>query len=323
MKPFRLLCLILIGLLSQRLTAAEQSWVTPVTMQLDWIYNVQFAGLYQAKSQGYYAAAGLDVTLVPAQKGQKTVEAVLSRTGLSLGCAESNVLLRARSEGAPIVALATMFQGSPMGWMYLPESGISSLADFQGKRIGVHPDGEKVIRLLFERQGLQGEDIELPNVGYDPAILISGEVDAMQAYYIDEFVKLQLETNGQGAMIMAKDAGYSAYSQVFFTTESLLAENEAALYRFLKASQLGWQYALENIEETVDLVLQEYNPQLDRAYQVASLEKIRELVMPDGQQIMAPMDRKVWEQAQADYLQFGLLEAPADLDQLLDFRLNP
>ena len=41
---------------------ASVSELTPVRVQLDWIYNAQFAGLFQAVEQGYYADVGFEVS---------------------------------------------------------------------------------------------------------------------------------------------------------------------------------------------------------------------------------------------------------------------
>jgi len=301
-------------------TATE---LTPVTMQLDWIYNAQFAGLYQAVEQGYYADAGLEVTIRPVDRAQNTVDLVL-QDGIIFGSAESNVILGAHTEGAPIVALATMFQGSPMGWMYTAESGITSLADLADKRIGIHPDGERVISLVFQSAGLQTDDFTLPEVGYDIGIVQRGEVDAMQAYYIDEFVKLQQATNNTSGMILAKDHGYAAYSQVFFAKTETVAAQPETTAAFLAASKKGWEYALAHPEETIDLILAKYNPELDRAYQLASLEKIGELITAGGTvPVLSPMDRAVWEKAMAAYVDLGVLPHATDLDKLLDFQYNP
>ena len=44
--------------------------LVPVTMQLDWKPNVQFAGLVVAVEKGYYREAGLDVRLRPVDTGR-------------------------------------------------------------------------------------------------------------------------------------------------------------------------------------------------------------------------------------------------------------
>jgi ABC-type nitrate/sulfonate/bicarbonate transport system substrate-binding protein len=324
-RPVYFLALFLIPLVTGEERVPEPPRPSiPVVMQLDWIFNAQFAGLLQAKAQGFYEEAGLEVEIRPTNHEQLTVDRVLAGSGtLTLGSAESNVLLGAHAGGAPIKALATMFQGSPMGWMFLESSSIETFADLAGKRIGIHPDGEKVLRLAARNEAVSVEDFFLPEVGYKLDPLLSGEIDVMQAYVIDEFVQLKLKTDGAADILMAHDYGYSAYSQVFFTSEEALERWPQEIAAFLAASKRGWEYAFDHPEETVDLILQEYNPTLDRAYQLASLEAIEDLVSPDGLPVMSPMDPEVWARSQELFVEFGLLDAPTDLEKLLDFRFNP
>jgi ABC-type nitrate/sulfonate/bicarbonate transport system substrate-binding protein len=291
-------------------------------MQLDWIHNAQFAGLYQAVEMGYYTNEGLDVKIRSSGANPDVIGSVLS-TDLAFGSGESNLLLAAHAKGANIKALATMFQGSPMGWIYLPDNGIESIKDLAGKRIGIHTDGEKVVALVASRQGFEVKKSDLPHVGYDIAPLLAGELDAMQAYSIDEFVSLKQQTDGQGRMFMASDYGYRAYSQVIFTNAKTVEAHPELVRAFLRATKKGWIYALDHPEETVDLILEKYNGELDRAQQIASLAEIAKLVRTPSGDVLAPMDPAVWAESQRDFLKFGLIPEQTDLEDLLDFRFNP
>jgi len=293
-----------------------------VVMQLDWIYNAQFAGLYQAKEQGYFSEEGLDVEIRPTDPNLRTVPAVLAEE-IAFGSSESNVLLGAHAEGAPIVVLATMFQESPIGWMHLSESGIDSFTDLAGRRIGVYPDGEKIIALLADKAGVDASSMTLPTVAHDISVLTSGEVDAMQGYAIDEYVKLKIATNDKAGIIMARDYGYSAYSQVIFTSRETVERHPEVVRSFLKATKKGWIYALDNPGRTVDLILRQYNPSLDRAYQLASLNEIEKLVRPAGKEALSPIDPTVFATSQEQYLKAGILKERTDLESLLDLRFNP
>lgn len=296
--------------------------LTPVTMQLDWIFNAQFAGVYQADEQGYFEEAGLAVEILPVDPEMKTVKRVLAGA-IAFGSAESNVLLKAHAGGAPVRVLATMFQDSPLGWMYLKGRDIETFADLAGKKIGIHPDGEKVLSLASARAGLELGDFLLPHVGHDIGVLVSGEIDAMQCYAIDEFVKLQLVTGGKGGLFMAKDLGYKAYSQVIFTTARTVETHPEVVRSFLRAVQRGWSYALDHKEETVDLILRKYNPDLDRAYQLASLVQIEELVRPGGAIPLAPVRRDVFAASMQLYREAGMLSSGTDLGNLLELRFTP
>ena len=126
----------------------------PIVMQLDWKANVQFAGLLLAKERGWYADAGLDVRIQPADSADiLVVQSVLTEPN-TIGSSESSALLEARGKGAKIKAVATMFQGSPMALLSLEKSGISEMRDLVGKRIGMHTDGRRVLDVAFADAGI-------------------------------------------------------------------------------------------------------------------------------------------------------------------------
>lgn len=311
------------GCASTSPSSIDQSEPIPVVMQFDWIFNAQFAGFYQAIEQGYYESAGLDVELRGGVTTAKTVPATIEEPKISFGSTESNVLLGDASAGAPVRAIGTMFQDSPMGWMHLSDGAIQSFADLATQRVGIHDDGSRVIALLLEEAGVDISELETFKASYDPQLIIDGKADALQCYYIDEFVRLEQLVGDRARVFLARDYGYKAYSQVMFTHEDTIEVYPEVVRAFLDATKKGWQYAFDHPEETVDLIIDQYNPEIDRDYQIRSLAKIEELMVPEPGALFRPMDPAVWEAGQEKLLQFELIEEPVDIAQLLDQRYLP
>jgi NitT/TauT family transport system substrate-binding protein len=289
-----------------------------VVMQLDWRFNAQFAGFYQAIEQGYFAEAGLEIELRGGVTTPDTVAATLAEPLISFGCAEGNVILGDAASGAPVRVLGTMFQDSPMGWMYLEGGSISGFRDLVGAKVGIHADGNRVLNLLLEKEGFDTTDFVTFSASHDPQQLLDGTADALQCYYIDEFVRLRQLVGDQARIFLAKDFGYRAYSQVVFTHQQTLEEHPEIVRAFLKALKDGWTYAFAHQTETVDLILRDYDPEIDRDYQIASLALIEELMVPEPGALMRPMDLEVWENGQAYLLQYNLIEQPVSISNLLD-----
>ncbi|MGB0370341.1 MAG: ABC transporter substrate-binding protein [Opitutales bacterium] len=317
-----LLGCLLLALFSGCATPSKQT-LTPVVMQLDWKFNVQFAGLYQAVEQGYFEDEGLAVELKEVPKDYDIFSPVVGHADLRFGCSESNRILMESSGGMPLVALATMFQGSPMGWISLESTGIESVADFRGKKIGVHEDGVFVIDLALRKNGLADVPFETFEVGHSPEALLSGKADLVQGYVLDEFVKYRKVSPEPLRIVMAKDNGYLAYSQVIYADKATVAKYPEKTRGFLRAVQKGWEYVDQNREATVDLVLSKYSPQLDRDYQLESLDEVMKLVKPEGMVALSPMDRAVWEGSMNEFIGVGLMEEAADLDALVTTEYNP
>jgi len=84
-----LTCLLLVGALG-----CEAG--TPVTVQLDWVPSVTFAGVLVAKQKGWYEEAGLDVVIaqINLEAMATSVGPVLKGTNM-IGIADGLVLLDA------------------------------------------------------------------------------------------------------------------------------------------------------------------------------------------------------------------------------------
>ena len=149
--------------------------LVPVTMQLDWKPNVQFAGLIMAIEKGYYRDAGLDVRLRPVDAQMKVVEAV-ERGSNWFGCSESGVLLGARAKGARIKAIGTMLQGSPFCLMSLKGKGIRTPADLRGRILGVHPDADLALDVVLAAGGVLRSSMRTIDVAHSTDPLTSGQI---------------------------------------------------------------------------------------------------------------------------------------------------
>jgi ABC-type nitrate/sulfonate/bicarbonate transport system substrate-binding protein len=152
-----------------------------MSFQLDWKFNAQFAGIFTAP----FTAAGINMTVRPWEDGINAIDEVANGNA-DFACAEQNLIIAAQAAGAPVKAVATMFQLSPYGLMAPPESNITTLADLRGKTVGVHIDGLKVMDLVTGVTGFA--DINVLEIPYANKWnrTASGQVAAVQCYVIDE-----------------------------------------------------------------------------------------------------------------------------------------
>ena len=243
-----------------------------VELQLDWLPNAQFAGILYAQSEGWYRQAGIDLTILDWTPYTNQVDALASDRTL-LVSTEDNLLIRARSKGAPVKAIGVMMQFSGIGWMALADSGIQSIPDLRGKRLGIHPDGEAAIQLALRHYGMAWSDVEIQEVGYDYAtLLMNRQVDAMQCLLMVE--PLEVAALGQQVnTIRGFDLGYQVYAQVIATTDRLIEQHGEELVRFLQVTFDGWRAAFANPTRAAEIVVADYlpdaNPQLQAQMLIA------------------------------------------------------
>lgn len=117
-------------------TNAKQKHLTNVSVQLAWLHQAQFAGMYVAVEKGYYRDADLDVSLFPYTENLEIVSELRERK-VDFAVSAPTELLPAIDKGAPIKAIAAIYQQSPHALASLRSKKIFGLSDFKGKRLGL------------------------------------------------------------------------------------------------------------------------------------------------------------------------------------------
>jgi ABC-type nitrate/sulfonate/bicarbonate transport system substrate-binding protein len=286
--------------------------LVPLTVQLDWIANAQFAGLLVARQKNWYRDAGLDVTIEPVN--QETLDTVgpVVRGRNVIGCADGMVLLRARLAHQPIAAFATTLQASPLGIVTLRSRPIKRLKDLAGKTIGLHAYDRPQLSIMLQANGLSLDQVRVKEIGDDVTSLAAGEIDAQVVYLIDE--KIALEAKGiQLNVFPGFENNYSTYSQVFFARSDFLRTNREVLAKFLEVTNRGWQQAFDHPDETAAMLIAHYLPGKDLQYQMRSLQELQRFATIESSQ-PGQMRLETWRRS---CVLFHL--PPAVAGQLADF----
>src|SRR6201996_7936046 len=92
-------------------TSALARAADPLTLQLKWVAQAQFAGYYVAAAKGFYKADGLDVTIKPGGPDINP-EQVIAGGGADVVVDWMPAALAAREKGEKLVNIAQFFQKS-------------------------------------------------------------------------------------------------------------------------------------------------------------------------------------------------------------------
>ncbi len=296
-----------------------------LTMQLDWEYNVQFAGVLLADYYELYAKKGLDVEIKPWDIGIRVPEVVAENQAI-IGCAEQDAILAAQAEGKPIKAVATMFQASLLGLMSLPSRNIQSLHDLVGKKVGFHRGSQKIMDLVMGYCDISPGEIEIVDISYgdNSNLLLEGKVDALQCYIVDEPIGFAEKTGIKPTVLKLKDYGYDAYVQTIFVHERLLKEKRDQVYVFLEAMFEGWKLALQNIPKAAEIVVNSYVNQEskynDLVYQIKSLELIADGLIFGGESNpkIGAISPARWQVMAERLVQYGIIKKAPKFSDSLD-----
>ena len=306
-----LFCLLNISLYAQK----EQQ----VSLQLLWKHQFEFAGFYIAKEKGFYKENGLNVKFKEFDFGidiTKNVETSKS----TFGIAYPNILLD-KSNGSKVVLLNAIYQTSPHVLVSLKSSGIKSLKDFKNKKIMIENNAIKTAPLLSM---LYSENIKLSNMNiikpsFNISDLINNEVDIFSAYISNEIYKLDKQ-NIKYDIWNPSDYGFDFYNNILFTSEETLKNNPTMVKNFQSASLKGWEYAFNNIEETIDLILKKYNTQnKTKESLIYEANMLKKLAYKDGKKLGDISIDKI-QRIYDVYNLMGLTKNKIDLD---NFIFNP
>lgn len=290
---------------------AQEPPIEPVTLQLKWGHQFQFAGYYLAKSRGYYRELGLDVTIIEGGPQVDVVDEVTSGRA-DFGVGTSSLLLD-HAAGEPVVVLGVIYQHSPLTLVIATDSSVQAPPDLAGQPVMLEPGSGDLIAML-NSEGVSIEDLELrPHSGSIDA-LKAGAVRAMSAYITDELFLLD-KHEIEYLTFSPRDYGIDFYGDNFFTRRAIAEERTAMAKRFREATVRGWEEARENPYAAIDLILSEYSQRKSRAHLLyeadGTLALMTNLVAPGH------MERQRWEDIGATYVESGLLDAVPPLDGFL------
>jgi diguanylate cyclase (GGDEF)-like protein/PAS domain S-box-containing protein len=283
-----------------------------VTLQLKWTHAFQFAGYYAAIEKGFYEQAGLSVNLLEAAPGTEPVKIVVDGKA-DFGVGASSLLLE-RQAGVPVVALAVIFQHSPLVLVARQNRPLQSVHDLKGKRVMFEAQSSE-LKAYLRQEGINDAALQALPHSFNTRDLIEGRVDGMTAYSTNEL--FDLDNAGFAYQTYSPRAvGIDFYGDNLFTTERQIKENPARVAAFRTASLKGWQYAMAHPDEIIDLILAKYSKHRARAFYEFEAQQMVPLLQSSLVEV-GYMNPGRWQHIAQTYSALGLLPKNVSLDGFL------
>jgi len=290
-------------------SAGECESLTPVKLQLQWFAQAQFAGYYAAVDQGFYADQCLDVSIV--EGGVDIVpQQQLADGAVDFALSWVPKALASREAGANIVNIAQVFQRSGTLQVSFKDSGITSPADFAGKKIGNWGFGNEFeIFAALTKAGLDpAGDVELVQQQFDMAALLAGDIDAAEAMTYNEYAMVLEAVNPDtGELYTADDLNVVSYEDegVGMLQDAIWASGDRlsdAAYRntavkFVAASLQGWAYCRDNVQGCADIVVSK-GSMLGASHQLWQMNEVNKLIWPAAGGA-GVVDKAAWDRTAA------------------------
>lgn len=238
-------------------------------VQLRWTLGAEFAGYVAAIDQGYYEAAGLDVSLI--EGGPDIFPEVVGSQAAGPEFTISWVprVLQARLAGSSdLVDIAQVFRRSATLSISLRAASVTRPADLAGHTVGVLGAGnEYEVMAAAVAAGVDiDQDITIVEQDTDMREFLLGRIDVAQATIYDGYAQILEATNPathvpyqptEFDVINYRDEGTAMLQDAIFARGSWLARdgNEDVATRFLKASFQGWMFCRDHPADCVESVV--------------------------------------------------------------------
>jgi NitT/TauT family transport system substrate-binding protein len=256
-----------------------------------WMPQAQFAGYYVAKDQGFYEQAGLDVEIIHPSA------AVNAKQFLANGTADIISLflvtaINTRQEGINLVNIAQLSQHSAIMFVSKKTSGINTLNDFEGKKVGVWMSGFKEIPMAMLEENQITVDW-VPILSTINLFMMDG-IDVMTVMWFNEYNQLFLSGINYDELntFFMSDYSYNIPEDGLYVLNETAETRNDELEAFVRATLKGWEYASQNKAYTLDLVIdlmREARIPSNKTHQSWMLEKVlemQELINKDVQPTM-------------------------------------
>lgn len=286
--------------------------LTPITIQLKFTHQAQFAGFYAAAQKGFYTDEGLAVTFLEGGPAIDPTASVLADEA-QFGIAAADNLILKRADGHAVRALATIYQHNPLVFASLAQFNIRRPQDFAGKRIRVVQQQTPILDAVLARVGLSPDAYTPVVLPSDLALFASGETPIWSLYLTGLTIAAQ-EAGYDLNVVFPDDYGVHFYGDTVFATDEFIVQHPDLVLRFLRATFKGWNYALGNAEE-VGRMVTDYWPDADPDLEALKITKINPLVRT-GEAEIGWMKAESWANMMHVLRQQGVLEKSVDIAQI-------
>jgi len=221
-----------------------------LTVLIDWFTNPVHGNMVVAKQKGYFAEQGLDVELVEPTDPSMSPKLIAAGQGDIAMNYQPNLVMQVE-QGLPLVRIGTLVDTPFNSLAVLKDSGIKTIADLKGKKIGYSVSGfeDALLSTMLQSAGLTLKDVELVNINWAlSASLMSKKVDAViGAYRNFELHELRLHHH-DGLAFFPEEYGVPNFEELTLVVHKDRV-NDPKIAKFLTAIDKATAYIKANPEQ--------------------------------------------------------------------------
>lgn len=289
--------------------AGETGKTEDVTVILDYVANTNHTGMYVALDQGYYAEEGLNVNIIEPTEGATATLIAVGKGDFGISYQEDVTIALTSENPLPIKAVATIIQHNTSGFATYADKDIKSPKDFEGKTYAGWggPGEEAVLKAVMAKDGADFSKLSMVISDGSGFEALKHNVDVMWFFEAWDNVKCRMNDFPINYMeVRQLDERLDYYTPVIIANNKTLADNPEMVKKFLKATEKGYRYAIENPGESA-AILQKYAPDYSLEMLTMSQEYLADKYMEDTA-VWGVMKDEVWDRYTDFMVEYGVIK---------------
>jgi hypothetical protein len=174
-----------------RAQASAPSATARLTVALNWLPNVEYAGLWIAMEKGYFRDEGLEVGFQPGGPNAPLPLVTVAAGNAQIGYANWLPFLDAIAKGHDFVLIGTTFPNSPLGILSLAAKPIRRPADLVGTKVLVQGPSERAAVEATLLLNNLPKRVEFVQASFSPEPLLSRQGDGYTAFATNQPITLE------------------------------------------------------------------------------------------------------------------------------------
>ena len=252
-RSLRLIVLSLLVIVPLCVRAEEPRKVTIV---VDWIPDQPHHFAYWlAKSHGWYAENGLDVTIQGSRGSNLVIQLVVAGKAEFGNIAASALVQGVAKQDVPLKMVGVYFQKDITAMAYFESSGIKSLKDFEGKSMGIVPGTlQYVLWPIFAKTvSIDASKVRFINSDFQLIMTQFGakRFDVLGNFLVGTTDSLRFSELGETLHPVVLSDYLPLIGHGIVTSTALIEKEPQTVQGFVKATQKAWAYmAQQPVEAT-------------------------------------------------------------------------
>lgn len=278
MKPLRFLARALAGTaaagalmlgLPPMAPSAHAAGLTKVRFVYDWVTpDFELIPTAVAQAEGFYKAAGLEVTTIFPPNNSTTVRILAAGQG-DIGFDPVTDVVFAAAQGIPITSIAFYSQTNNWG-LFAPPGTTIDLSKLKGKKIGVYTDSwtRAMMPYVLKKAGVSANDVQqIIATDDDIPMMLTGKIDYATNCSNYALADVVPHLKKQPAQLIGTAVGVPDIPVWDFTTMDAYGKAHPAVVKaWLAATKKGMIWATKHPDAAVADLLKLYPSAGDKAY---------------------------------------------------------